>query len=115
MLFTLAACVQTQTPESADESSKPSSSTESVVPAQTADSESGDTSSEKTNQTESQGTPSEETKPAESQTASTEETAPVENRKDVLVIVFSATGTTKGVAEKIGKITDADIYEIKTA
>lgn len=32
--------------------------------------------------------------------------------KDTLVIYFSATGTTKGVAEKIADITDADIYEI---
>ena len=35
--------------------------------------------------------------------------------KDVLVVYFSATGTTKGVAEKIANITDADIYEIVAA
>ena len=32
--------------------------------------------------------------------------------KDTLVVVFSATGTTKGVAEKIASITGADFYEI---
>ena len=38
-----------------------------------------------------------------------------ESVKDTLVVVFSATGTTKGVADKIAAITDADIYEIKAA
>ena len=32
--------------------------------------------------------------------------------KETLVVVFSATGTTKGVAERIAAITDADLYEI---
>ncbi len=32
-----------------------------------------------------------------------------------LVVYFSATGTTKGVAEKIAAITGADLYEIKAA
>lgn len=35
--------------------------------------------------------------------------------KDILVVYFSATGTTKGVAEKIASITGADTYEIKAA
>lgn len=34
---------------------------------------------------------------------------------DTLVAYFSATGTTKGVAEKIAAITDADLYELKAA
>ena len=37
---------------------------------------------------------------------------PAAAHKEVLVVYFSATGTTKGVAEKIAKITDADLYEI---
>ncbi len=35
--------------------------------------------------------------------------------KGVLVVYFSATGTTKDIAEKIAAVTDADIYEIKAA
>ncbi len=42
------------------------------------------------------------------------EQSPVEER-DVLVVYFSATGTTKGVAEKIAALTDADIFEIVPA
>lgn len=51
--------------------------------------------------------------PAEAPTAeSATEPAP---HKTVLVVVFSATGTTKGVAEKIAAIEDADLYEILAA
>lgn len=35
--------------------------------------------------------------------------------KDTLVVYFSATGTTKAVAETIAAITDADLYEIQAA
>lgn len=41
--------------------------------------------------------------------AATSEPVP---QKSVLVVVFSATGTTKDVAEKIAAIEDADLYEI---
>ena len=34
---------------------------------------------------------------------------------DTLVIYFSCTGTTKGVAEKLAKVTEADLYEIVPA
>lgn len=45
-----------------------------------------------------------------------EETAEdTQNASDILVVYFSATGTTKGVAEKIAAITGADLYEIKAA
>lgn len=43
------------------------------------------------------------------------ETTPQTTGKEVLVAYFSATGTTKGVAEKIAGITDADLYEIVPA
>ena len=38
-----------------------------------------------------------------------------EENGGVLVVYFSATGTTKGIAEKIAGITGADTYEIKAA
>ena len=40
---------------------------------------------------------------------------PAENKKDVLVVVFSATGTTQVVAERIAEYTGGDLYEIKAA
>ena len=35
--------------------------------------------------------------------------------KDTLVVVFSATGTTKGIAERIASMESADLYEITAA
>ena len=46
---------------------------------------------------------------------SSEETGSSKENSGVLVVYFSATGTTKGVAEKIAGITGADTYEIKAA
>lgn len=40
---------------------------------------------------------------------------PVQSHNKVLVAVFSATGTTRGIAEKIAAITGADLYEITAA
>ena len=49
-----------------------------------------------------------------SKTEAPEDTAQTsENKKDTLVVVFSATGTTKAVAERIAALTGADLYEIK--
>lgn len=49
----------------------------------------------------------------ETEAATEDETESTEGK--VLVVYFSATGTTKGVAEKIAKIENADLYEIKPA
>ena len=66
--------------------------------------------------------------PIEAQTATTaEDTAtepqnttennadPARNDAKTLVVYFSATGTTKGVAEQIASLTGADLYEITAA
>lgn len=43
------------------------------------------------------------------------ETSAMAEHSDVLVAYFSATGTTKGVAEKIAAVTNGDLYEILAA
>ena len=65
----------------------------------------------------------EDTSSVKETTASSKETVSVsaetasqpESQNDVLVVVFSATGTTKAVAERIAAYADADLYEIKAA
>ena len=63
-----------------------------------------------------------ETEPSQDETSESDansEEAEGQNQtdsgKDTLVVYFSATGTTKGVAEKIAAVTDADLYEIVPA
>lgn len=56
-----------------------------------------------------------EPQPQAPETAQPQAPAPEPAGKDTLVVYFSATGTTKGVAEKIAAITDADLYEIVPA
>lgn len=56
-----------------------------------------------------------ETKQTESETSeeTAKETAKSDkNSNDTIVLYFSATGTTKGVAQKIASVTKAEIYEI---
>ena len=60
------------------------------------------------------GTENEEALPEE--TVVEEKADPASDQKtDVLVVYFSATGTTKGIAEKIAAIEGADLYEIVPA
>lgn len=60
--------------------------------------------------------PAQESAPAEvAQAAAPEEDTPQsapESHSEILVAYFSATGTTKGVAERIASVTGADLYEI---
>ena len=53
-----------------------------------------------------------EPEPEVTETATVEEKTQPDKGKETLVVVFSATGTTKGVAEKLAFITNADLYEI---
>ena len=65
----------------------------------------------------SQTTTASESESESETTAATETEAPTETTagKDTLVIYFSATGTTKAVAERIAAIENADLYEITPA
>ena len=59
----------------------------------------------------------EETAEAAEQTAAepASEAPAATDHSDVLVVYFSATGTTEGVAERIANVTGADVYEILAA
>ena len=65
-------------------------------------------------ETEAQEEITEDTASEETETE-TEETPAEETGSETLVAFFSATGTTKGVAEKIASLTGADLYEILAA
>lgn len=104
LLFALTACGSTVAAED-----KTSVDTESAQPAAE---EKSEKLSDQTEQTESGVTDVSE--PAQ-ETASAAETDTAVPSSDVLVVYFSATGTTKGVAEKIAAITGGDLYEIKAA
>ena len=57
-----------------------------------------------------------ETPVSENETAASETEEKTEDPgKDTIVVYFSATGTTKGVAERIASVTDADLFEIVPA
>lgn len=58
---------------------------------------------------------SNETEVMMTEDASVEENVNEGSGKEVLVVYFSATGTTKGIAEKIAAAVDAEIYEINAA
>ena len=69
--------------------------------------------------TESSATTTSQTTTAAESESESETTAATTSEttagSDTLVIYFSATGTTKGIAEKIATITGADLYEITAA
>lgn len=101
-------------------SSTQAETTEAQTEAQTEDGEQKEAAENTSAETEAK---QEETAPTETEPAaeapSTEAAAEPKSdaaaHSDVLVAYFSATGTTKGVAEKIASITGGDLYEILAA
>jgi flavodoxin len=80
-----------------------------AAPAETNDqNKETETLSEGTDVNEKENTAEENTEPAEDSESQ-------ESDSKVLIAYFSATGTTKGVAEKIAAITGGDLYEIQPA
>ena len=97
LLLALTACGSTSTADNGSSASSETSRSET-------EQENGNSSEQTGNYDASE--------PARETTSATEADTS-EPGKDVLVVYFSATGTTKGVAEKIASITGGDLYEIK--
>ena len=96
MLIGLTACGESA-PSNTAESGRDSSAPESGAP------ETADGAAESSRDTDD----------VSSESAGSQDGEQANNK--VLVVIFSATGTTKGVAEKIAAIEGADLYEIRAA
>lgn len=59
--------------------------------------------------------PASTTAAQETEAAETAQTSALADHADTLVVYFSATGTTKGVAERLASVTGGDLYEIQAA
>ena len=88
-----------------------------TITADASQEEATDDSTEQTGQSEKEESVSDtpESSDVTEEETPSKETESSQTDSDVLVVYFSATGTTKGVAEKIAGITGADTYEIKAA
>ena len=106
LVFSLAACASSIHTENDSATTKKPETT--VSNDQAADQPGSDTAD--SNPSDSASLDTAVTPPAETEAGDPEQT-----HSKVLVVVFSATGTTKGVAEKIAGIENADLYEIKAA
>lgn len=120
MIFSLTACggSQAQTAAEPAAAEAPADETQNetadVAPAAEEQKEAEETAQETETVAEDAASETEtEAVPSETETEA-EAPAPAEH-SEVLVAYFSATGTTKGVAEKIASVTGGDLYEILAA
>ena len=111
----LTACSGGNTPADTAENSLQTETGEKNGPAETEETPSSDVAGTVESSSVSSGvTESDpEDTPAPQETETDPDPDPDSDHKTVLVVVFSATGTTKGVAQKIAAIENADFYEIK--
>ena len=87
---------------SVEESAEAASKTSEAAPTEASSAEASSTE-----------TAAAETSSTEASSAGTEEQTPApEAHSEILIAYFSATGTTKGVAERIASVTGGDLYEI---
>ena len=104
VLMMFAACggkVQSGTGSaSVEESAEAASKTSEAAPAEASSAEASSTE-----------TAAAETSSTEASSAVTDEQTPAAH-SEILIAYFSATGTTKGVAERIASVTGGDLYEI---
>ena len=104
LAFSLAACAKK---DEADKETSLNTTEEATTVAETS-------ASDEKQETEAAGSEN-ASSDEETENAASETTENTQAHKEVLVVYFSATGTTKDVAEKIAKIEDADLYEIVPA
>lgn len=114
MVFSVIAamCVFGFTACGSDNSSS-SAPTETTAQTEAAQQE---TLTEKTDEmTEAEQSDEEKTEPKKNEEQSQNANVNESKAADTVVVYFSATGTTKEVAERIANVTDADIFEITPA
>ena len=86
-----------------------------TAPAASAEVKESDSQQDGSSETTSDAPQKTETSEADKQETTEKASEPETGGTKTLVVYFSATGTTKGVAEQIASVTGADIYEITAA
>ena len=109
MIFGLTACGRSQ---DIAQTSADSVSTEAATTESTSVDTNGKNDSATEESTMETGTETTESSGTSSEAGAENDAAAQENTSSILVVYFSATGTTKGIAEKLADGMGADIYEI---